>query len=497
MSDPEQSFRKSVESGFRWSAAERILNQGLTFAIQILLARILGPEEFGPLAIAVIFLYLTEIFVDSGLGQALIQAKSINKTDIATVFFANMAISIVCFVALWFCAPMIADFYDEPIVSPVSRWVFFCLILSALGRAQLSLLTREMKFKKLFHIKTPAIVLSGIVSIAMALNDFGVWSLVVQIVSKMAIENALLWVFSDREHIPGMAFSFEALKRLGSFGLYLLGAQFLYKGSQHFYGLIVGKAFSVEQLALYNRANGFQKTPTGVLAQVFGRVLFPAFSKIQDDNSKIRDALRIGIPVLSFVVFPSMIVLMATSEPFILAILSEQWLQSADYLLVFPIVGMFYPMSAVGLTVIRSKGHSRAILILSIFKNTLALLILVLTVQYGVMAIVIGQAVVAVLGQIANTEALRRSINYSYHDQFADFAPYLLVGLISGSVVWPFKFLSLDATLVLLIQLAVFSVIYLLICRTAKLQGLTELQNRFFKKTHNNPKTGTNPENKN
>lgn len=482
MSEPEPSLRTSVEKGFKWSAAERILNQGLTFVIQILLARILGPEEFGPLAIAIIFLHLTDIFVDSGLGHALVQAKKIEKVDIATVFYANLGISLVCYAILWFCAPLIADFYDKPIVSPVSRWVFLNLVLTAFGRCQMSLLTREMKFKKLFYVSTPAIIISGVISVVMALNGFGVWSLVVQIVIKASLSSVLLWVFTDPQHIPGFQFSFESLKRLGSFGFYLLGAHMLHKGSQHFYGLVVGKAFSVEQLALYNRANGFQRTPTGVLSQVFGRVLFPAFSRIQDDDAKIRRALQRGLPVLSFVVTPAMVLLMATAEPFILTILSEKWRTSADYLAIFPIVGMLFPISSIGLTVIRSKGNSRFVLMLSITKNAMAIGLLCLTVQYGVMAIVIGQAVVAVVGQFINATALKHSIGYQYKDQFTNFAPYIFVGLACGALVWPFKYFALVAPVILLIQVIVFSVAYLLICKLFNLQGYVELKQRYLKR---------------
>ena len=481
MSEVETSLRKSTESGFKWSAAERSLNQGLTFVIQILLARILGPNEFGPLAIALIFFYLTEIFVDSGLGQSLIQAKSISKVDVATVFYSNLLISIVCYLVLWACAPHIANLYNEPIISPVSRWIFLNLIMSAFARTQMSLLNREMKFKKLFYITTPAILISGIVGLAMAFYGFGVWALVVQMNLRFAINATLLWVFSDRNHFPNLAFSFSSLKKLGSFGIYIFASDLIYKGSQHFYGLIIGKAFSIEQLALYNRANGFQKTPTGVLAQVFGRVLFPVFSRIQEDNEKIVKALRYGMPVLSCVIFPSMVFLMASSEPFIRTILSEKWLESADYLIVFPIVGMLFPLSAVLLTVIRSKGNSRALFLLSVAKNILAILLVLIAIQISILAIVISQAVVAVLGHAANALALHRYCAYKIGEQLQDTIPYLGLSLVSGITVWGIKYAPLSSPVVLFLQATLFLTIYFLLCVVFKLSGFVELTNRLVK----------------
>jgi teichuronic acid exporter len=472
------SLTQKTTSGLSWSALESFANQGLSFVIQIVLARLIAPSEFGLLALLAIFIMFSQAIIDGGFTQAIVQKKSVTRTDTSTVFYFNLLISVLMYAFIFCVAPAIAGYFEEPRLTLLVRVLGLNLIVSAIGKMQHSLLIRGLEFRKLFKIRTPAIVIGGFVGIVMALLGFEVWALVFSQITTALFSSVCFWYFSDRAMSPNWQFSFASLKELGRFGAGILGASLFYQGTQNIYGLVIGKVFAFDQLGFYNRARTFHRTPAIGLTQVLNRVLFPVFSTIQDDRPRICKALRRGIPIISFVLFPLMAFLMCAADSIVVVLLTEKWLPSATYMRWFPIIGMIYPIAAVQLSVVRAIGHSGLFFLMDVVKNTLAIVVLFVTLKHGVLAVVIGQVGVAVVTNLLiNLPVCHVVIGYKVKDQVADFLPYLICVAIAAlpSLSVDFWAGTESHLVVLVLKGVIFATTYLAMCYVTRLKAMAEV----------------------
>ena len=412
------SLTTKTTAGLLWSAAERFGCQAVGFCIQILLARLIDPTEFGLLALLTIFIVFSQMIIDGGFGQAIIQKKEVERPDISTVFFFNCFLSVLMYGVIFFSAPWIAEFYEEPRLIVLVRVLGINLLINAVGKIQNCLLVRELQFKRLFRITLPSMILSGAVGIAMAFTGFEVWAIVAYQLSNALIANICYWLFADKEMWPRWEFSFGSLATMGRFGIGILGSSFLYQGVRNVYGLLIGKAFSFDQLAFYNRAQGFHQLPAAALTQVLNRVMFPVFSTIQNDDERICRAVRKGIPIVAFIMFPLMLFLICAAEEIIVLLLTEKWLPAAQYMRWFPILGMIYPIASIQLSVINAKGRSGLFFWMDVIKNSVSVAILVFTIQHGVLAVVIGQVCSALFAVVfVNSPSFSWVYGYRVKDQ--------------------------------------------------------------------------------
>jgi len=471
------TLTQKTKSGLSWSAVESVANQGLTFGIQILLARLIAPSEFGLLALLAIFVMVSQTIIDGGFSEAIIQKKSISRPDTSTVFFFNLLISLAMYGLIFFAAPAIGNYFEEPRLILLARVLGLNLIINAFGKMQYSLLIRSLEFRKLFKIRTPAIVIGGLVGIVMALQGFEVWALVFSQITTALFASICFWYFSDRELWPRWEFSFSSLATMGRFGIGMLGSSLFYQGVQNIYGLVIGKAFSFDQLAFYNRARAFHRTPATGLSQVLGRVLFPVFSTIQNDDARIRAALRKGIPIIAFLLFPLMAFLMCAADNVVVVLLTETWLTSATYMRWFPITGMIFPIAAVQLSVIRAKGRSGLFFAMNVISAVFSIGVLIFTYRHGVLAVVIGQVFVAVAFNLfVNLPVCHRVVGYKPRDQIADYLPYLIcVGIAALPTVAVDIWSGIESHLILLfLKGVVFSAVYIMVCYLAGLRAWLE-----------------------
>lgn len=421
------TLTKKTTAGLGWSSLERLCNQGLAFGIQILLARLIDPTEFGLLALLSIFLVFAQLIIDGGFSEAIVQKKELSPLDVSTAFYFNVTASLALYAVLFLSAPWIAGFYEEPRLTLLLRVLGVNVLIKSLGQIQNSLLVRNLDFQRLFKISTPSIVLGGIVGIVMALNGFEVWALVASQIVSVTISTVMFWVSSDSSLRPGWQFSFASLRALWRFGLGVLGASLLYQGVQNAYGLVIAKMFPMSQLAYYNRARSFQQLPSQTLTSVLNRVLFPTFSVIQDDNPRIVRALRRGIPIMALFLFPAMALLICNAREIVVILLTEKWLPAAEYLFWFPVVGAIYPWAAIVVSVVKAKGYGNLVFLTSLLKNGMALGILIFTLPHGVLAVVIGQVANAIAAHLLiNVPMLSWIAGYSVRQQVADVAWLLL-----------------------------------------------------------------------
>jgi O-antigen/teichoic acid export membrane protein len=290
--------------------------------------------------------------------------------------------------------------------------------------------------------------------------------------------NISYWLFAGNKLTPGIEFSFKSLSQMGKFGISLLASAILNQGVQNAYGLLIGKAFSFEQLAFYNRARGFHQLPALTLSRVLNRVMFPVFATIQNDNERILRGVRKGVPLIAFVVIPVMALLICAAEEIVVLLLTDKWLPAAEYMRWFPILGVTYPLAAFELSVLKSKGKSRLFFILDIIKSGISIAILLFTIPFGVMEVVIGQIVTSLVSIVfVNAPAFSYTFGYRIKDQFFDVFPSILVGGIATTIAFFVTqfFAGASMIFILLVKVVVLGVVYLSLSHFFQLSGMSEM----------------------
>ena len=468
------SLKKKTHSGIAWSSAERLANKLIGLVVTIWLARLLPPEEFGIVATVGILMAIANFVVDGGFGDALVQSPKVARTDISSVFFFNMLVAVLMVAMLSFAAPHIATFFREPRLASVVPVLVWSLVISASFVTQRNMLIRNFQFGSLFRISVPSQLAGGVVGILMALNGWNVWSLVGQLLASGVVASVTCWCLCKKEWQPRLEFSMHSLKRMFPFGIGMLGSRLVSSISRQVYGLSIGKLFSMADLAFYDRANRLQRLPSNTLMTSLSRVLFPVFASIQNETERIANALRKGIPLLCFIVVPSMFLLMVIAEPLIVVLITEKWLPAAEYLKIFPLVGMMSPLKSTNHAVIRALGASRLFFIITVFKAVLAISILFLTYRWGITAIVWGQVFLAWLSCLISFVVTSKLVGYPWTEQLACVARYFLLGLLVAAItVGCSQFGPQAYSFRLAFEILVFVSTYALLGWLLKLEGMS------------------------
>jgi len=481
------NLKSKVFSGLLWKLLERSGTQGIQFVVQIILARLLLPEDYGIIALITIFITIASVFVQTGFNTALIQKKDASETDFTSVFFLSLFVASILYIILFFAAPFMAAFFEEPQLVPVLRVLSITLFFGAFNSIQNAIVARGMQFKKLFFSSLGAILASGAVGIGMAYAGFGVWALVGSQITNQLFITLILW-FTVKWR-PKLLFSFKRVKGLFSYGWKLLVSSLIDTLYMDLRSLIIGKMFQAEMLGFYNRGKLF---PSLVVANINGSiqaVMFPALSSQQDNRGKVKQMVRRSIMTSSFILFPLMAVLVVTAEPLIKILLTEKWLPSAPFLQVYCVIYALWPIHTANLQAINALGRSDIFLKLEILKKTLGLTVLGITIPYGVYAIALGGIVSGLISTIINSYPNRKLLEYGYIEQWKDILPYLTLSLLTGVIVYSLNFLGLDAWITLLLQFLSGALIYTGMAYLFKLESLIYLINTLKKLRINNNKT--------
>ncbi len=464
-----ESIKNKVIVSFLWKSMERGGVQLTNFIIQIILARLLLPEDYGVIAIIMIFIAISNIFIQSGFGTALVQKTDLKDEDCSTVFYFNLLAAVITYLILFISAPYIASFYRMPILSKVLPLHAMVLILNSLNIVQTSLIQREMNFKKLFYVSLGGIISQGIVGITMAYSNFGVWSLVFGQLANSAIVTILLW--KTVKWRPGFIFSFKRLKILFAFSSKLLASSLINTFYNNIYALAIGKKFNGTSLAYYNRG---QNVPNLVIENVNGSiqgVLFPAMAAQQQDRDSVKRLLNRSIVLSSFLIFPMMFGLAAVAEPLIIILLGEKWLPSVAFMQLFAIVFSLWPLHTANLQALTALGKSGMFLKLEIIKSLIGITLLIVFLPHGLMAIMCGLVLDSFISTYINTYPIKALLNYSFIQQWRDILPYFFLSILMGAVVYSLNFSMLPMALIFIIQLITGIVIYLGGSYFLKLEG--------------------------
>ena len=463
--------KKKVTSNLLWKLLEKFGAQGVTLIVSIILARLLDPVVYGTIAIVTVITTLLQVFIDSGLGVSLIQKKDSDDLDFSTVFYFNFLVCIVLYVGLFFVSPLIANFYEIEELTPIIRVLGLTLIISGVRGIQQSYVSKHLMFKKFFFSTFGGTIISGVIGIWMAYNGYGVWSLVFQTLSNQFIGTVILW-FTVKWR-PKLQFSFTRLKRLFSYGWKLLLSSLLDTLWRDLSQIIIGKKYTTEDLAFYNKGKQFPQLATDALNGSIDSILLPTMSEVQDNPERVKSMTRRSIKMSSFLLWPMMIGLAACAEPFIDFLLTDKWLFAVPFMQIFCIVYAFYPIHTANLNAIKAMGRSDLFLILEIIKKSVSLILILSSMWFGVLAMALSSLVGSLCSQIINSWPNKKLLNYSYLEQIKDILPSLLIALIMGGVVYCVNFLKLTNWLTLLIQVPVGVIIYVLLSWIFKVETFT------------------------
>ena len=421
------SLREKSVRGVAWSAIERFSLLGMQFVIQVVLARLLTPADYGIVGMLSVFLAVSQTFIDSGFTSALIQNQRRTERDFATAFFFNAAVAVFFYALLFAGAPLIARFYAMPELVPVTRVIGLSLILSALSAVHRTQLTIRVDFKTQAKASLSAVVLSGAVGIALAYHGFGVWALVAQTLVNAGAGTLLLWIFVRWR--PRCFFSFASFRPMFSFGSKLLCSSLLHTVYANLYPLVVGKFFSAESLGYYSRAEQMAMLPASTGSGILGRVTFPLLATVQDDDARLGEVYRKYLRVSTGAIAPAMIGLCAVAEPLVLVLLGEKWLPAVPLMRVLCLGWMIDPIVLVNLNLLYVKGRTDLVLRLEIVKKITAISILFASVSFGLLGLCVGRAIYSQIALAMNTYYTGKFLKMTYLRQMREVFPiYALAG---------------------------------------------------------------------
>lgn len=428
------NLKRKTLSGFVWRFGERITAQAISLTVSIVLARILTPDEYGVVAIIIIFIALANSLVSSGLGAALVQNRKSTRDDFSTMFHASLVLSIVLYFLLFFAAPLIASIYNNDLLVPLIRVLGIKIPIASISSIQQAYVTKKMIYKKFFLATIVGTIASAFVGIIMAYNGFGAWALVAQYLTNSTMDMIILGLTIDWK--PTFYFSFTKFKEFFSFGWKIMASSFIGTLFNHLKGLIIGIKYPPEELAFYNRADQFPAIVKDNLNVSFESVLFSTLSVLQKDKNKLRDAISKMVKVASFVITPVLIGLGATSSSIVSIILTDKWLPVVPFMYVFCIQYCFSVLGTVNMQTIKSIGRSDIILKLEFVKKPLFVGFIVIGMIFGPFGIAVAGLLYDIVGTTINMIPNNKLVGYSIRQQVVDFMPFLLVSLAMGGFVY-------------------------------------------------------------
>lgn len=453
-----ENLKTKVIGGLFWKILEQAGAQGIQFVVALVLARLMSYEEYGTLTLITVFITVANTFVQSGFATSLIQKQEIREEDYSSVFWLTMGLSVLVYAVLYACAPLIADYYETPVLVPLVRVMGMVLFPGAVISIQSAYIARNMQFKALFQSTLLAVILSGGAAIALALQGFGVWAMAAQqIVYYFAL---MLILFAAVRWHPVFLFSLRRVKSLFRFGWKILVSGLIDTIWMNIYGLVIGKQYSQGELGAYSRGEQFPKLITSNLSAAIQSVMLPAYAKHQDDPEALRLMCRRSIKLSAFLIFPMMAGLIAVSRPLITLLLTDKWLLCAPYLCIMCLSYAVWPIHVINLQVMNAMGRSELFLKLEIIKKALGIVILVLSLPFGIMPMLLLKVADEYLCTFINAYPNRKLIGYGPLAQWRDVLPSALSAAIMCVLVYQLTNLGLGVLTTLVLQMVAGVLLY-------------------------------------
>tara|TARA_X000000950_G_C13915818_1_gene660961 strand:- start:2515 stop:3966 length:1452 start_codon:yes stop_codon:yes gene_type:complete len=474
-----KSIEETAFFGMAWKTLETVFVNGIQAVIFLVLARLLMPEDFGVVALVGAFIAITNVFVSSGLGTALIQAEDASTEDFSTVLFFSLFIAVLFYCLFFYTAPIISSFYNEPIITNVLRFYALSIVFSAINGVQKSILLRNLEFKMMCIVSLVSVIASGAISISMALLGYGVYaivfnSLLIGIFSTITFFYSMKW-------IPVISFLPKRLNQFFSFSYKLLLSNLIEVGYTNIFPLLIGKTYTSAQLGYYNNGKQLPSLAASTINASIASVTFSIYSRYQNNTEKLKAMVRRSIVTSNFIIFPLMAILAASAEPLVTLVLTEKWLPSVIYLQLFCIALGLHHQHNIGFQAISAIGRSDIFLKYQLIKKGIGIFVFLLTIKFGLVFIVLGQVLVAFISIFISLYPYKKYLNYKISEQLKDFYPYLFVTLIMFTASYPIIYLEINILLTILCQLIVAIFFYIFLAFSFKLEGLRYSYNIFKK----------------
>ena len=464
----ETVSKNKVISSLIWKFLERGGVQGVQFVLSIILARLVTPEDYGVIALLLVFIQIATVFIQSGFNTSLIQKKESDDLDFSSIFYLSFFVAGVLYFILFFCAPLVAKFFKAEELTNLLRVISLTLFFGAVNSVQNAYVSKTMQFRRFFFSSMGAVIGSGIVGIVMAYKGFGVWALVFQQLIKDFLICVILW-FTVKWR-PKFMFSLQRVKILFSFGWKLLVSGLLDTVFRNIYNLIVGKIYDKEALGYFNRGHQFPQVIATNLDGSIQSVMLPTLSSHNDNVEEVKRITRRSISMSAFLLMPCMFGLAAVAEPLVKVLLTDKWLPCVPFLQLACISYAIYPIHTANLTGINALGRSDVFLKLEIIKKTITILNILITIPFGIYAMAIGQVISAFIASFINAFPNRKLMKYTYFEQWKDLMPSFLCSIVMAFCVWGLHFIQIPSIVLLLLQIVTGILIYILLCRIFKIE---------------------------
>lgn len=419
---------KLLKYSIIWSAAERFLSQAVQFIVSIVIARLLSPSDYGLIAMTAIFIGISQAFVESGFSTALIRKQDRSEIDESTVFYFNIIIGFIIYIILWLIAPLIADFYEIPILTSVTRIISLSIIFNSFQIVPRAILTSKADFKTQTFASFPATIISGFIGICMAYLGYGVWALVGQQIVYVFFVSIILWRLTGWH--PRLCFSFQALNDLFGFSSKLLISGLIDTIWNNSYTLVIGKIFAARELGLYSRAYSLGYFPSINIANILQRGFFPILCKYQNNDLLLVEKYRSFLRQSVFVVTPLMLGIAALAAPIINILLTAKWIEAAPFLRILCFYFVLKPIVSINNNIYQVKGRSDLFLKLEVYKKIIAVIFLLGSIPFGVYGMCIGSVISEILSMFVNMFMASKIINLKVIKQIADIIPFFAIALL-------------------------------------------------------------------
>lgn len=467
-----ENLKEKTIAGMLWSSVGRFGTMLINFLSNLVLARLLMPDDFGCIAMLYVFIAVSAIFVNGGLGMALVQRKNPTHLDYTTVFYWNLSVSLLFYLILFFSAPAIARFYNMPLLSDVLRVQSITLLIQAFAIVQATQLQKQLRFKELSVRNLIASAIGTIIGIVLAFCGFGVWSLVVSAICSALASVFLLWHMSSWR--PTWEFSFASWWSLFSFGGLMLLSNLVETIYTNLQRLIIGKMFTAADLGYYNQAKKLEEVPTTTLSTIVNEVSFPIFSQLQDDREKLVLALRKNIKAITYLNFPLMLLLIVIAHPVIVLLYTAKWEAAVPYFQILCIMGAIYTLNTLNTNIIKSLGKGKIFFFLQLSKRILGIGLIIAGVQFGIMGMLYAITLTGYLCYLINAIVVGRLLGYGLWRQTRDWIVCMIVTLLATAAAWACgHWWHINEYLMMGIQIVVFSASYIALSLLFKLEGYT------------------------
>lgn len=460
----EKNLKQETISSMLWNAIQRFGTMILSFVSNLVLARLLMPEDFGCIGMLTIFIALAESFIDGGFGAALIQKQDTTQKDYSTIFYWNLFVSVLFFIIIMISAPYIAGFYKMPSLCRVLRWMSCVLLINGFLVIQTTILTKQLAFRVLAKINLIGVFTGVVISIIAAYLGMGVWSLVIKTMVTAIVTCILLWTMNSWR--PTLEFSWLSFKRLFNFGGLMLLSSLLNTLFENIQGLVIGRVYTATDMGYYSQAKKIDEIPSRSITQIVTQVSFPVFAKISNNLDSLKNAVKKNVICTNFLIFPLQVLLIILAEPIIVFLFTDKWMASVVYFRILCVYSMFVALNALNTNVLKAVGKSGLYFWIQFIKKALGIFLLLMGLQYGIKGVTWSVSISGMLWWIISAIVNRRVVNYGFWEQLKDVLPSAFISLFTGGVLFlAVERSTLPSIIIILVTGIVYLVIYLSLSR--------------------------------